>query len=184
MKKIIIVLFIFVVMILGGCYSDKTKKDMEVFDIKVYDEFDNEVIGTIRDYYRGISKISTRNVITKENLNSAAPVINYYFIPRELNKSYKIYFYLRSENNYELTKLSLINELFTHYPEQKIDILDIKKEDDYFIATLSIDKIDETNQLFTVYQWESENKIQKFGRQGNNTYLSGVYFYIPEETDI
>lgn len=185
MKKSIIFMFMLVLVVLTGCYYDNSKKDMEVTGIKVYDENNQEIIGIYKDYYRGINNISTTSkTIFKENLNSAAPVLNYYFIEAKNDQSYKVEFYLKSEKKLELTKLSLINELNNSYPDETIEVLDIKKNDNEFIATIIIDKITTDNQIYTVHSWFNLQKENKFREQGSNTYICGVYFQIKTESEV
>ena len=80
MKKLLGLLLLFIFSFsLAGCfniYADDSKNDMDLVDVKVYDKDNNELKGTYKNFFGSRNPKSKDN--NKEELNSAAPVFNYY----------------------------------------------------------------------------------------------------------
>ena len=96
MKKLLglLLLFIFSFSLVGcfNIYEDKSKRDMELVDVKIYDKDNNEIKGTYKNFFGDRSPKNKNENLDK--LNSAAPVFNYYVINASLNESYTIKFSL------------------------------------------------------------------------------------------
>lgn len=168
-KNIIVILFLLLVILLTGCYYDRSKLNMELIDIKVYDIDDNQVFGEYKDYYT--------NLI---NLNSTAPVLNYYYLEVEESSTYTVKFYFASSRSKILSGIKITNldneETFTCDNVEKID--------DNFVVTYTFSDINSSYHVFKVISWLNEEGMNThFGESGSNTYIKGVYFYINEKVE-
>lgn len=179
MKKILLFTTLIISMfLLVGCnlYEDTSKKNMKLIDVKVFDENNNEVIGSYKNY-------SEMYDISFTPLNSAAPVLNFYVVETEKNKSYKVKFFLYSEKGYELTKL-IINESLHFSEGTLLECTNIEKEDENFVVTFNVDKVDEDHNLYRVYKWYNDDASHHFSTSGSNTYIVGVYFKLPSKIKV
>lgn len=177
MKKIFLLLLIVITELsLVGCdpYFDKTKYDMELIDIKVYDKDGAEVVGKYLNYYSEIIQ-----------LNSAAPIEKYYVVDGVENESYKVKLIFYSKKGYSMTKLLLENSYkgsrykYRDDDYNIIEVSNIDKEDENIVVTLDIDKISTENCLYTTIKWYENDSLHNFNTQGSNTYIRGVYFKLP-----
>ena len=179
MKKILLFTTLIIsLFLLVGCnlYEDTTKKNMKLIDVKVFDENNNEVIGSYKNYFEMYDLSFTP-------LNSAAPVLNFYVVEAQENKSYTVKFFLYSERGYELTKL-IVNESF-HFSESTIlECTDIEKEGKNFVVTFNVQNTDENHNLYRVYKWYNNDASHPFSTQGSNTYIAGVYFKLPSKIEV
>lgn len=188
MKKIgLLLLMVIIGCSLTGCiYTDFSKRDMELIDVKVYDSENNEIIGTYKNYYSEIYDYT--NVSYNEDiipLNSAAPVENYYVIDAEEGKSYVVKFGFYSRNNCDLTKIIFgVNSKATNPYEEKVECIDIKNYGDNYEVTLTIEKVEMANRLYETIAWNDGKTEHRFGTMGSNTYIKGVYFNLPSSEEL
>ncbi len=184
MKKLLglLLLFIFSISLVGcfNIYEDKSKRDMELVDVKIYDKDNNEIKGTYKNFF-GIENPKSRDNNVDE-LNSAAPIFNYYVVEGVLGESYTIKFYFYSKRGYKLTKITLFDE-DTTYADNKFEVTDIVKEDKNYVATLKVDNLTESNNFYYVGLWYRDNKEFHFGSKGSNAYIKGVYLELPKEKE-
>lgn len=186
MKRIFILL-IFCILLIGltSCFSyyDSSRKDMELIEVKVYDVDGNEIKGTYKNFFHGISQSLTHKISSElVPVNSAAPVLNYYYVDAKENTEYTIKFFFRSVRGYTLTKLIYNNELDNSYINKK-ECDQIEKSDDLFVATIKVDKVEAENQIYSKIEWYQDDTLHRFGCQGSNTYIEGVYFNLNNTTE-
>ena len=187
-RKLSLLLFLLIMVVLySGCniYKDYSKNNMDVTGVKVFDSENNEVIGSYKNYYRDIynySKVSYKvNLIP---MNSAAPVFNYYTIDAEEEKAYVLKIYFHSEKGYKLSKVSYYYSDINELTENEFESTDIEKVNNDYVVTININKIDSTNQLYTVKGWYSGDNENTFSSKGSNTYIKGAFFNLPNENKL
>lgn len=179
-KRIFVWVLAFIVIMFAGCdiYADRTKKDMELIDIQVYDQSNREISGTyqnfrIYDYENENAAVSFTNEIVP--VNSAAPVENYYFVKAKENESYTVKFTFYSLRGYKLTKIFLYNDPEIWPSAREIECDKIEKVGANYVATLTIDKVEKTT-YYHVFAWHNGQSKITFGTKGSNTYIKGVCF--------
>lgn len=163
MKKILsIVSLMFLLCTLVGCdiYYDTSKRDMELIEIKVYDEEGVEIVGEYENYFR--------------ELNSAAPVVNFLFVDIDPSQTYYVDFIFISKKKYEMNKLKIAN--VNNPYEDVIECTDILKEDGKIIARQAFSNFSETYRVFRIWSWYLSNTEKRFNTKGSNTYILGVVF--------
>ena len=184
MKKLLglLLLFIFSFSLVGcfNIYADDSKNDMDLVDVKVYDKDNNELKGTYKNFFGSKNPKSKDN--NKEELNSAAPVFNYYVVEGVLGESYTVKFYFYSKRGYKLTKV-VFYDYDSVYSDNKYEVTDIVKEDKNYIATIKIDSLSESNNYYYVGMWYKEEHNYYFGSRGSNTYIKGAYLELPKEEE-
>lgn len=162
--------------LLAGCYFDNSKRDMDLIDVKVYDLEGNEIIGEFKNYYREIQNQESKRLNLKiQKLNSAAPIINYYYLEVEDNSSFNVDFIFSSKNKKEMKYLFIRNLV------DKSDILcdNITIHDDKIIVTCKFENIRQDYSSFKIIRWtDNDDRSHFFSDKGGNTYNRGVYFYI------
>ena len=180
MKKLLglLLLFLFGLSLVGcfNIYEDKSKRDMKLTEVKVFDKDNNEIVGTYKDY-RLIEFPED-----KEKLNSAAPVENFYIVKGTIGESYTVKFYFVSERNKVLTKLVFSSEM-SYYSDTKYEVTDIVKEEGKYVATLRIENLSELNNFYCTISWFNKDKEITFSTKGSNTYIKGVYLELPSKED-
>ena len=62
--------------------------------------------------------------------------------------------------------------------------LEIAKVNNDYVVTININKIDSTNQLYTVKGWYSGDNENTFSSKGSNTYIKGAFFNLPNENKL
>ena len=184
MKKLLGLLLLFIFSFsLVGCfdiYEDKSKRDMELVDVKIYDKDNNEIKGTYKNFF---GERSPKNKNTNlDKLNSAAPVFNYYVIDVSLNESYTIKIYFYSQKGFNLTKITLFGE-DSSLSDEKYEVTDIVKEDKNYVATFTVDNVTESNNFYYVGLWYKGDMQYHFGTMGSNTYIKGAYLELPKEEE-
>lgn len=184
MKKFgLLVLVIIVGFGLVGCYTDYSKKDMELISVNVYDKDNNELVGSYKNYFNGIHDTSSVDLAAAATqLNSAAPVENYYCVEGKENETYTVKFTFHSTKGYTLTKLVLTNNPSVGaYPKESIECTDIEKVDDNYVVTLIVEELKEANQWYKTIYWYNKEKQNTFSTMGSNTYIKGVYFNLLDQ---
>lgn len=179
MKKISLVLLFFAIsMLFTGCYTDNTKKHMELIEVKVYDKDNKEIKGTYQNY----RFIDNKNVVklsrTIVPVNSAAPVENYYCVDANENESYIVKFIFHSSVNFKLEKLYLNNNPESNSDDEEIECSNVEYIDGNYVVTLYIEKIEENLQYYHIIKWYNGNKTIHFNTKGSNTYNKGVCFIL------
>ena len=185
MRKVLsLVLILLFGLSLTGCfnlYYDSSRRDMELVDVKVFDKDNNEIEGTYENFFGYRSPKFKSN--DSEQLNSAAPVFNFYVVKAEEGETYTVKYYLESQKNNKLTKLVFTPDENV-YNETKYEVTDIVKEDGKYIATMTINGLSELNNFYYISYWYSGDNKYSFGQKGSNKYIKGVYLELPtkEET--
>ena len=184
-KICIILLSVLILLQISCTYYDFSKNDMDLIDVKIYDEKNNEIVGEYKNYYREIiSPIKGSYDYEILPLNSAAPVYNLYCIDAKVDKTYTIKLYFYSKKSYEISKISLRCMNTENEDTYNIDCDNIEKEEDYFVATIKVDKVEKTNQIYWIENWFNKNVKYTFGSKGSNNYIKGVYFDLPESNNL
>ncbi|MDY4787864.1 MAG: hypothetical protein SO253_00935 [Bacilli bacterium] len=162
-KYLTIVLMFFM---LTSCYTDQRKKDMDLKEIVVYDSKGSEVKGEYDNYYDRLDRVP---------LNSAAPVVNYYFVDVTENETYTVHFKFNSIRNYKMKSLTIKND----QNEEKSVHEDVEFEGNYLICKVTFNNVHSGFNSYSISSWiDSEEKNHHFGIKGSNTYLRGIYFNI------
>lgn len=178
MKKILfLVMIFFTLSMFSGCdiYADKSKRQMELIDVKVFDEENNEIIGTFKNYYTEIRRDGKLNLNGSFlPLNAARPVINYYFVQVKNNCPYTVKFTFYSKLGYKLSKVDFSNE--NESSSIAFECSNIEKIDKNYIATLNINEVNDNNKLLHIVNWYKGEEKHRFSTMGSNTYIKGVYF--------
>lgn len=176
-KTISIILFLFCSILLVGCYFDTSKNDMDLIEVRVYGTDGNEVVGEYKNYYTELQEfIQYKKLSSKfKKLNSAAPVVDFYYLEVEENSSYTVEFVFYSKKKLELTSIRLKNVVDNSY----YTCDNIAVEDDKFIAQYEFENINENYFALMVTDWyDASNTMHYFGESGGNTYIRGVFFNI------
>ena len=180
MKKILFFILILFVITLGGCY--KHYEDATFVDVKFYDLDDNEIEGEFRNdlsFNNSTLKLSSNQFI---QLNSAAPVINYYCAEVEEGVTIKVVMKFKLKINYEMVSLKikcLNDNTFIGVEKDDIEVIDNFTYIIYFVENVSSDY-----NFFQVSSWVDVNEGEHlFSIRGSNTYIRGFYFIFESETD-
>lgn len=176
MRRLIVVLLTVVILIATtGCYQDTRKNNMALNEVKVYDEMGNEVVGRYVDYYREMDAYFT-------NMNSAAPVVNYYLIDVTDGMSLDIHFIFNSKNKKTMKelKIELADKLGYGSTSEKVILKDITNEADEIIVKYHLEIVSSTMPLITVISWLDDKDVSyNFGEKGGNVYVKGVFLKTP-----
>ena len=173
-KKIFIVLILFLSIMLSGCifsYADTRKKDMDLVDVKVFDKDNNELNGEYIDYFH-MDFLDT---------NSAAPVEYFYQVKVKEKESYTVKFYFTSIKGYKMEKLILSDEYGNN--EIEVDKENITEEDKKIVVTFKA-SVDTSNIVLKIKAWYLQEEVRYFSLKGSNTYKKGVYLIVTGNEDV
>lgn len=181
MKKIgLIFIGLLIIITLTGCYVHNEKATF--VDVKFYDSEDNEIQGEFKNYFnRDFDdlklKFSSNNVI---QLNSAAPVVNFYCAEVEEGSTIKVVMKFKVNNN-EMKSLTIKCQDDWSKVDSKMDNIEIA--DGFTYVTYIVENITKENNLFEVTSWNDGNANHSFGERGGNTYIRGFYFTTNSNND-
>lgn len=181
MKKII-VLFLAILCLSGlsGCYFHN--EEMVFSEIKYYDLDGNEITGEYTNYFDSeFNNISLQLASNLKPLNSAAPIVNFYYAIVEDGTSIEVVMKFQKRVNDEFVSLVLFRQ---NDRDNLIEFTDnIEEIDGYFYVTYVVENITTGNNLFEVSVWTDQDGGEHyFSTRGGNTYIRGFYFHLNHQT--
>lgn len=181
MKKIVLIFIgILFIITLTGCYVHN--EEATFVDVKFYDFEDNEIQGEFKNYFRrdfnNLSlKLLSNNTI---QLNSPAPVVNFYCTEVEEGSTIKVVMKFKV-NNSEMTSLTLKCQNDRLREDSQMDKIEIV--DGFTYVTYIVENITNENNIFEVSSWSDRNVAYSFEERGGNVYIRGFYFIIINNND-
>lgn len=194
MKKIAVILLLFISVFVISCYDTSNSNYIELKDVSIFDADGNQIMGDVwADYqlqditggYFLTSKVKKLSNIKK--LNSAAPVSYVYTIDANLHESYTVNMRFTLKGSKKLTNIKLTDSLYGYYNygyDFDYTITGPTEDDKSTIVSFKIDSLTAHNNCYALSEYtllEKGNEVEyKYTVKGGSRHYRGIYFNLGE----
>lgn len=193
MKKIIIILLLFISTFVISCYDTSNSNYIELKDVAIFDEEGNQIMGNIWQDYKLDEVVSGFYMSSKgdknaniKKMNSAAPVSYIYTIDANLHESYTVNMKFTSKGSKKLAGIKLSNSLYSEhntYPLEYI-ITEPTEEDETTTVSFKIDALTANNNFYSLSGYTLIEKGKEvdyhYTVKGGSRHFKGICFNLGE----